>query len=68
MGWVFVAPMSQTGRQTESEGWKLELGQIWLEMWESNESKYFEIHCDFYPLTFLLSKAQRKTKTAQSLC
>ena len=50
MGWVFVAPMSQTGRQTESEGWKLELGQIWLEMWESNESKYFEIHCDFYPL------------------
>ena len=34
MGWVFVAPMSQTGRQTESEGWKLELGQIWLEMWE----------------------------------
>ena len=34
MGWVFVAPMSQTGRQTESEGWKLELEQIWLEMWE----------------------------------
>ena len=63
MGWVFVAPMSQTGRQTESEGWKLELGQIWLEMWESNESKYFEIHWDFYSLTFWCPKAQRKRKT-----
>ena len=60
MGWVFVAPMSQTGRQTESEGWKLGLGQIWLEMWESNESKYFEIHCDFYPLTFLCPHREKE--------
>ena len=61
---------NESDRETDRK-WGLEVGagaNLIGNVKESNESKYFEIHCDFYPLTFLCPKAQRKRKTAQSLC
>ena len=56
---------NESDRETDRK-WGLEVGagaNLIGNVRESNESKYFEIHCDFYPLTFWCPKAQRKRKT-----
>ena len=65
MGWVFVAPMSQTGRQTESEGWKLGLGQIWLEMWERATNQSTSRFTAIFTLLHLMSKSREKERNVK---